>query len=549
MDQVFTSYSSRDVQVVETIVGKMSQAGLRVWLDREEIKAGNAWSVQIVEAIDTCPAFVLMLSPNSAASKEVHQEVYLSHESRRAMYVVMLEPVKVPNEIRYQLAGKQILSVERRGLDEVIDELIETVREYVAQFEPVELPQNRQVELVIQGLNLKDLTPEKQAQVLDLLSRLTGTDRSQLQITKLAAGSVHIFVEMPRRAAYEVKTAALNRDERFKQMGIVSLRLDGDAKYINTSSGALTLAATTSPLMVWWLKIPPLFTPMLAVPVGKMLTLLLGAIFIVGASLTLSGRLFQGASPPPTETPFDTPTPPPSLTPTATGTATVTVTPTETATTTPTASPTGTETVTLAPVFSFLTAEVINRSACRYGPGDVYLYRFGLFPTNRMEVRGQMEVWNGKELQTWLWGLPEFFPDVCWVNARNVKLNGELSSLEVVYPEKVDVPIIRNARWPVPQNVEVERVGDEVTIRWDFFDVPLGERESESSPRYLLEAWLCRDGQVTFNPIPVYEFTRVSVIDQAGCTEPSHGRIFLVEKHGYVGPVEIKWPPYQLIPQ
>jgi hypothetical protein len=38
----------------------------------------------------------------------------------------------------------------------------------------------------------------------------------------------------------------------------------------------------------------------------------------------------------------------------------------------------------------------------------------------------------------------------------------------------------------------------------------------------------------------------VTVGDQAGCAEPSHGRIILAEKHGYVGPVEIKWPPYPL---
>jgi hypothetical protein len=128
-------------------------------------------------------------------------------------------------------------------------------------------------------------------------------------------------------------------------------------------------------------------------------------------------------------------------------------------------------------------------------------------------------------------------------------LDGELASLEVVYPDKVDLPFLRDSRWPVPQNVNVERFMDEVTISWDFFDVPEGERESPNSPRYVLEVWLCRDGQVTFNTIPVYENTKVSVIDQAGCAEPSHGRIILAEKHGYVGPVEIEWPPYLPIPQ
>jgi hypothetical protein len=45
---------------------------------------------------------------------------------------------------------------------------------------------------------------------------------------------------------------------------------------------------------------------------------------------------------------------------------------------------------------------------------------------------------------------------------------------------------------------------------------------------------------VTFTTIAVYRNTKVPVIDQAGCAEPSHGRISVAEKHGYVGPVEIK---------
>ena len=113
-----------------------------------------------------------------------------------------------------------------------------------------------------------------------------------------------------------------------------------------------------------------------------------------------------------------------------------------------------------------------------------------------------------------------------------------------MYPHKVRLPILRDPRWPAPQNVKVERLGDKVTISWDFFDLPGGERESPNSPRYVLEAWLCLDKQIRFTPIPVYDFPAVVVTDQAGCAEPSRGRIFLSEVHGYIGPVEIDWPPY-----
>ena len=141
MAQVFTSYSRRDTEVVDTIVSKMSEAGISVWIDREAIKAGNQWRVQIVQAIDTCQAFVLMLSPNSAASDNVRKEIDLSQDSGRTIFAVMLEPTKIPAEIRYQLAGLQFIDIQMLGFDKAVTLLIETVREHLAKFGPVEEPE------------------------------------------------------------------------------------------------------------------------------------------------------------------------------------------------------------------------------------------------------------------------------------------------------------------------------------------------------------------------------------------------------------------------
>jgi hypothetical protein len=287
--------------------------------------------------------------------------------------------------------------------------------------------------------------------------------------------------------------------------------------------------------------------PVLGATAGKTLTVVLAALLIAAVGLTVPtavAPLFVT----PTALPPATATIPPRATETLTATPAPTLTATQTETATPTNTQTATASVTPSltplPTYAILQAEVVNRVACRHGPGDIYLYRFGLIPGNRMEVRGRVDLQTGRQTQTWVWGLPEFFPDVCWVNASDVKLDGDLSSLEVVYPDKVDLPFLRDPRWPIPQNVQVERQGDEVTISWDFFDVPLGERESENSPRYVLEVWRCQNGQVTFTPLPVYDVTKVTVIDQGGCAEASHGRIILAEKHGYVGPVEIQWPPH-----
>jgi hypothetical protein len=555
MTQVFTSYSRRDIEIVDMIVAKMSAAGIQVWIDREAIKAGNTWRVQIVQAIDTCNAFVLMLSPNSAASDNVRKEIDLSQDSGRTIFAVMLEPVKLPAEIRYQLAGLQFIDIQMLGLEQAVDQLIGTVREHLAKFGPVESPEKRQVEMVIQGVDLNAFTAEKQQQLLDFISQLTSADRSQLQIANLTAGSVHVFVDVPAGAAFELKTLALNRDPRFKQMGIACVKLDGDTKYVNIPAGRLTLSAMVSPLAALWLKIPALLSPILGATAGKVLTVLLVAVLVAAAGVSLPRALAPVPVPSPTLTQtamqITTVTPAPSVTATQTQAATQTPTATQTGTT---PSATATESSTPVPTYAILQGQVLNRTACRYGPGDIYLYEFGLIPGNRMEISGRVELRVKDEMQTWLWGLAEGYPNNCWVNARDVELGGELSSLEVVYPDKVKLPLTSN--WPAPQNVKATRTGDRVTMNWDAYVLPLGERESANSLQYLLELWLCQSGKLAFTPIGTFDAPaagskpevrgtdELSVIDEAGCAEPSHGRIYLVEKHGYVGPVEIRWPPY-----
>ena len=61
---------------------------------------------------------------------------------------------------------------------------------------------------------------------------------------------------------------------------------------------------------------------------------------------------------------------------------------------------------------------------------------------------------------------------------------------------------------------------------------------------YLIEAWLCQDGQVVFTAIHS-DFNIVNVIDQDGCMEPSSAKIYTAEKHGYTSWKPIPWPEYE----
>jgi hypothetical protein len=127
------------------------------------------------------------------------------------------------------------------------------------------------------------------------------------------------------------------------------------------------------------------------------------------------------------------------------------------------------------------------------------------------------------------------------VRVADITLNGDVESLEVVYPGKVTLP--PSDFWPAPKNVYTARSksnADKLSIYWDEFILADGDLEGPGAPRYLLELWLCQNGELTFTPIFAWE-NNIVVIDEAGCSEPSSGVIYLAEKHGYPGPVTIPW--------
>lgn len=554
MSEIFVSYSRRDIEIVDKIVDQLSQAGMDVWLDREDIKAGDSWRLQIVEGIDTCHAFVLILSNNSAPSVNVQKEINLASDSGRSIFVVQLEPVTVPAIIRYQLAGLQFIELQTLGFDKAAAQLVDSLKEYLKKFKPAGDRSQHQTELVIQGIDVSAFSAEKQAELLAFISNLAQVDQSQLKVANVTAGSVHVFVDMPAPAAYRLKTLALNRDKRFKQLRITSLRLAGDLMYIQIALGILTTAATLNLIQSFWLRIPALFSSTFDLVTGKLLTIFF-AILAFTALGVFALSLTPNLPPPsPTPAPTLTVTPLPASTQTFTPIPTLTFTPiptfTFTQTPTPTAEDTSTPTVTASPtssptpVYEFLDSVVIrteDRIACRYGPGDPYLYMFEPISGNKVKVYGKMEIQKDDTSEVWLFGLIQGYETPCWTNAKYIKLNGDVSSLETYYPDKAPLLLFRHPKFPPPTDVKANRDGDFVYISWVGYTLALGDRESANSPVYLVEAWTCQGGRIVFSPIGAYSES-ASVKDEAGCSEPSHGQVFVAHKDGYVGPVEIPWP-------
>ncbi len=107
MADIFISYSSKDREKAEQLTELLSSAGLSVWIDQSGIDVATSWSGEIVDAIEGCKAFVVLLSPNSIDSVNVVKEVSLAAERRKKILPLDLEPVALPRDLAYHLAGIQ----------------------------------------------------------------------------------------------------------------------------------------------------------------------------------------------------------------------------------------------------------------------------------------------------------------------------------------------------------------------------------------------------------------------------------------------------------
>lgn len=270
--------------------------------------------------------------------------------------------------------------------------------------------------------------------------------------------------------------------------------------------------------------------------VGKPLPLLIIFLLTVGMGMLFSARWTppsESGSPAAESTPSETPA---SL-PAEAGTNTPGLptpkpkTPTPAATKTPrlTATPTST------PVeYQQLNGSIIaNQTACRFGPGNLYLYQASLLWGTKLQVLG-------RDFDSdWLYVQAEEFESPCWVDLRSVRLPDLASVLEPYYPEKAPLPV--SALTITLQNVTAIRDKTQVSIYWDAYLLPDSQRESPQSPRYVVELWLCKEGELTFTTLFPNQ-PNVLVTDEEDCSAPSSGMIYLAAKDGYVGPVNIPWP-------
>jgi len=193
--------------------------------------------------------------------------------------------------------------------------------------------------------------------------------------------------------------------------------------------------------------------------------------------------------------------------------------------------PTETSAPTTIPVVESLKATVTaDLLSCRYGPGAEYLYLYGLRKGANIQLIGRTDG------NSWVMVAGK---SKCWLNAKFIEIKGDPQTLKVVYPNEYKLP--RSPYYSSPTVLSAIRKGNNITVSWSEVVLRAGDEEDANMFIYIVEVWRCEGGKMIFDPL-ASNYPEATFVDEAGCSSPSHGRVFFQEKHGFAGPAEIPWP-------
>lgn len=96
MQQIFISYSRKDIAFVRKLAGDLEKAGYDVWWDVSDLRGGDDWLRLIPAAIDASQFVIVVLSPNSITSDWVKKEYTQALSLRKRLIPIMFNRASVP---------------------------------------------------------------------------------------------------------------------------------------------------------------------------------------------------------------------------------------------------------------------------------------------------------------------------------------------------------------------------------------------------------------------------------------------------------------------
>lgn len=202
-EHVFISYSSVDGQTLAWRLADELQAGppaVPVWLDKREIDPGSAWAQRLADAIGSCRALLLLLTPDSIGPQSVcQQELDYALSCKRPVVPLLAHP---DAHLPFRLQGRDYIDFTG-----AFGPSLARLRRHLVRMDtPEGRLQALRDRLADAEHDLARARPERQARIAREMADL------QQQISQLQA-----VIDDPQGAADRVARSIANGLERARQ--------------------------------------------------------------------------------------------------------------------------------------------------------------------------------------------------------------------------------------------------------------------------------------------------------------------------------------------
>ncbi len=101
---VFISYSQPDRECAFEMVGRLEARGIRCWIAPRDITPASDWAAEIIDAISSARAMILVLSASSNDSPQVRREVERAVHKQLVILPFRIEDVQPSKSLEFFLS-------------------------------------------------------------------------------------------------------------------------------------------------------------------------------------------------------------------------------------------------------------------------------------------------------------------------------------------------------------------------------------------------------------------------------------------------------------
>jgi hypothetical protein len=124
---IFISYSSKDKNVADALCSGLETQGIRCWIAPRDVRPGQEWAANIVDAIEECKNFVVILSTDSNKSSQVLREVERAVNAGKIVIPFRIENLTPSKSLGYFLSVPHWLDAMTEPLEQHIDHLVAVI--------------------------------------------------------------------------------------------------------------------------------------------------------------------------------------------------------------------------------------------------------------------------------------------------------------------------------------------------------------------------------------------------------------------------------------